>query len=149
MGGRCEWDMAGGQSSAPAVALAHWHSHTLTQARGASRALRSHEDEHCNASRPTGSKKPDNTSLSTPSSDPASPQHVRLPSLFLIPPATPPMATPDDFRNRTLARLDTIRAHLQTSPRTYRLKHKVCIVTGVGSLKGIGSVLSFPPPLLS
>ncbi|KAI1796517.1 NAD(P)-binding protein [Ganoderma leucocontextum] len=48
------------------------------------------------------------------------------------------MASPDEFRKRTLARLDTIRSHLQTAPRTYRLKNKVCIITGVGSLKGIG-----------
>ncbi|KAI0743731.1 NAD-P-binding protein [Daedaleopsis nitida] len=48
------------------------------------------------------------------------------------------MATNDDFRKSTLARLDSIRSHLQNSPRGARLKNKVCIITGVGSLKGIG-----------
>ncbi|KAM5530389.1 hypothetical protein V8D89_015950 [Ganoderma adspersum] len=48
------------------------------------------------------------------------------------------MASADEFRKRTLARLHSIRSHLQTTPRTYRLKNKVCIITGVGSLKGIG-----------
>ncbi|KAI0661436.1 NAD-P-binding protein [Cubamyces menziesii] len=48
------------------------------------------------------------------------------------------MSTNDDFRKRTLARLDSIRSHLQTAPRTGRLSGKVCVITGVGSLKGIG-----------
>ncbi|EJF65174.1 NAD(P)-binding protein [Dichomitus squalens LYAD-421 SS1] len=48
------------------------------------------------------------------------------------------MSSAEEFRKRTLARLDSIRSHLQTVPRTSRLKGKVCIITGVGSLKGIG-----------
>ena len=41
---------------------------------------------------------------------------------------------------RTLARIEKIQAHLSTAPRGTRLKDKVCIITGVGSLKGIGCV---------
>ncbi|RDX44891.1 NAD(P)-binding protein [Polyporus arcularius HHB13444] len=48
------------------------------------------------------------------------------------------MSSDDDFRGRTLARLESIRSHLQNAPRGTRLKDKVCIITGVGSLKGIG-----------
>jgi hypothetical protein len=39
---------------------------------------------------------------------------------------------------RTVARLTKIQSHLATAPRGGKLKDKVCIVTGVGSLKGIG-----------
>ncbi|KAI0633466.1 NAD-P-binding protein [Trametes polyzona] len=55
------------------------------------------------------------------------------------------MSASDDFRKRTLARLDTVRNHLQTSPRGSRLRGKVCVITGAGSLKGIGraAALSF------
>ncbi|KAI0829733.1 NAD-P-binding protein [Trametes gibbosa] len=55
------------------------------------------------------------------------------------------MSANDDFRNRTLARLDSVKNHLQTSPRASRLKGKVCVITGAGSLKGIGraSALTF------
>ncbi|KAI0718982.1 NAD(P)-binding protein [Cerioporus squamosus] len=48
------------------------------------------------------------------------------------------MSSNDEFRRRTLARLESIRSHLQNAPRGTRLKDKVCIITGVGSLKGIG-----------
>ena len=46
----------------------------------------------------------------------------------------------DEFYKKTLARLEKIQSHLEQAPRTGRLKDKVCIVTGVGSLKGIGCV---------
>ncbi|KAI0032460.1 sex determination protein tasselseed-2 [Vararia minispora EC-137] len=39
---------------------------------------------------------------------------------------------------RTAARLSKIQSHLDIAERGGRLKDKVCIVTGVGSLKGIG-----------
>jgi hypothetical protein len=39
---------------------------------------------------------------------------------------------------RTLLRLEKIQSYLSTSPRGERLKGKVCIITGAGSLKGIG-----------
>lgn len=47
----------------------------------------------------------------------------------------------DEFYKRTLARLQKIQTHLETAPRAGRLKDKVCIVTGAGSLKGIGCVV--------
>jgi hypothetical protein len=50
-------------------------------------------------------------------------------------------ASGEDLYKRTLARLERIQAHLSTAPRGARMKDKVCIVTGVGSLKGIGCVL--------
>ncbi|KIJ51436.1 hypothetical protein M422DRAFT_158636 [Sphaerobolus stellatus SS14] len=46
--------------------------------------------------------------------------------------------TPEEFYKKTVARLDKIQNHLKTAPRTGRVKGKVCIITGVGSLKGIG-----------
>lgn len=39
---------------------------------------------------------------------------------------------------KTLARLAKIQSHLSDTPRTSRLKGRVCIITGAGSLKGIG-----------
>lgn len=51
------------------------------------------------------------------------------------------MSANDEFRKRTLARLDSVKNHLQTSPRGARLKGKVCVITGAGSLKGIGYVV--------
>lgn len=41
---------------------------------------------------------------------------------------------------RTVARLQSIQSHLDIAPRGTRLKDKVCVITGVGSLKGIGYV---------
>ncbi|KAJ8696728.1 hypothetical protein PTI98_006574 [Pleurotus ostreatus] len=38
----------------------------------------------------------------------------------------------------TNARLEKIRSHLTQAPRSNKLKDKVCVITGVGSLKGIG-----------
>ncbi|KAH9942252.1 NAD-P-binding protein [Epithele typhae] len=48
------------------------------------------------------------------------------------------MSSADEFRRRTLARLEAVKNHLPSSPRADRLKDKVCIITGAGSLKGIG-----------
>ncbi|OSD04092.1 NAD-P-binding protein [Trametes coccinea BRFM310] len=48
------------------------------------------------------------------------------------------MSSNDEFRKRTLARLESVKSHLQTAPRSGRLHGKVCVITGVGSLKGIG-----------
>jgi len=47
--------------------------------------------------------------------------------------------------SKTSNRLQKIQAHLQSAPRAGRLRDKVCIITGVGSLKGIGraSALAF------
>lgn len=53
-----------------------------------------------------------------------------------------PNPTSDDHYKRTLARIDQIQTHLARTPRGTRLKGKVCIITGVGSLKGIGCACS-------
>ncbi|KDQ57763.1 hypothetical protein JAAARDRAFT_194042 [Jaapia argillacea MUCL 33604] len=44
----------------------------------------------------------------------------------------------DDHYKRTLARIEKIQSHLANSPRGSKLKGKVCVITGVGSMKGIG-----------
>ncbi|OAX44119.1 NAD(P)-binding protein [Rhizopogon vinicolor AM-OR11-026] len=44
----------------------------------------------------------------------------------------------EEHYQRTLVRIEQIQSHLSNSPRGQRLKHKTCIVTGVGSLHGIG-----------
>ncbi|PCH43805.1 NAD(P)-binding protein [Wolfiporia cocos MD-104 SS10] len=44
----------------------------------------------------------------------------------------------DDFAKRTAARLEQVQTHLDNAPRGSRLKGKVCILTGVGSMLGIG-----------
>ncbi|GJJ06630.1 hypothetical protein Clacol_000824 [Clathrus columnatus] len=46
--------------------------------------------------------------------------------------------SPQEAYKRTVARLERIQNHLSNTPRSNRLKGKVCIITGVGSLKGIG-----------
>ena len=48
-------------------------------------------------------------------------------------------ASPQEHHHkRTVVRLARIQSHLATAPRTAKLKDKVAIITGVGSLKGIG-----------
>ena len=44
----------------------------------------------------------------------------------------------EEAYKRTVTRLQKIQSHLDTTSRGNRLKDKVCIITGVGSLKGIG-----------
>lgn len=44
----------------------------------------------------------------------------------------------EEFAKRTAARLEKIQSQLETSPRASRLKGKVCVITGVGSMLGIG-----------
>lgn len=44
----------------------------------------------------------------------------------------------EEHLRRTQARLEQIRSQFVQSPRGSKLKDKVCIITGVGSLKGIG-----------
>lgn len=46
--------------------------------------------------------------------------------------------TAEEIYKATTARIDKIRSQLAEAPRGVRLKGKVCVVTGVGSLKGIG-----------
>ncbi|KAG7450964.1 NAD(P)-binding protein [Guyanagaster necrorhizus] len=43
-----------------------------------------------------------------------------------------------DYAKTVNARLDSIRSHFTQAPRAGKLNNKVCIITGVGSLKGIG-----------
>ncbi|KAF8210391.1 hypothetical protein K438DRAFT_2011795 [Mycena galopus ATCC 62051] len=43
-----------------------------------------------------------------------------------------------EFYSQTKERIAKIQSHLTNSPRGTRLKDKVCVITGVGSLKGIG-----------
>ncbi|KAJ7287416.1 hypothetical protein C8J57DRAFT_1283845 [Mycena rebaudengoi] len=50
----------------------------------------------------------------------------------------PKQQSAEEFYQNTKARIQKIQSHLATSPRGIRLKDKVCIITGVGSLKGIG-----------
>lgn len=50
--------------------------------------------------------------------------------------------SPQEHYRHTVARLARIKSHLETAPRTGKLKGKVAIVTGVGSLKGIGYTFS-------
>jgi hypothetical protein len=45
----------------------------------------------------------------------------------------------EEFAAQTRARLETIKTHLETVPRSGKLKGKTCVITGAGSLKGIGS----------
>lgn len=44
----------------------------------------------------------------------------------------------EEHHQRTLFRIGQIRSHLSNSPRGQRLKDKTCVITGVGSLYGIG-----------
>lgn len=49
-----------------------------------------------------------------------------------------PTKSPEEAYKHTLARIQKIQSHLDNVPRGSKLKDKVCIITGVGSLKGIG-----------
>lgn len=51
-------------------------------------------------------------------------------------------ASPQEHYKHTLVRLARIQSHLATAPRTGKLKGKIAIITGVGSLKGIGYTFS-------
>lgn len=46
--------------------------------------------------------------------------------------------SPQEHYKRTVSRLASIQSHLATAPRSGKLRGKVAVVTGVGSLKGIG-----------
>ncbi|KAI0074372.1 NAD(P)-binding protein [Panus rudis PR-1116 ss-1] len=49
----------------------------------------------------------------------------------------------EEHYKRSQARLQKIQTHLDSAPRSGRLKGKVCIITGVGSVKGIGRATAF------
>ncbi|THH19947.1 hypothetical protein EW146_g1319 [Bondarzewia mesenterica] len=53
--------------------------------------------------------------------------------------------SPEEFYQRTVARIEKIQSHLNSAPRGTRLKGKVCVITGVASLMGIGA--DFQPML--
>lgn len=44
----------------------------------------------------------------------------------------------EEHYQRTTARIQQIQSQLDNTVRSGKLKDKVCIITGVGSLKGIG-----------
>ncbi|KAH7913914.1 hypothetical protein BJ138DRAFT_1133778 [Hygrophoropsis aurantiaca] len=44
----------------------------------------------------------------------------------------------EEHYQRTLTRVNQIQSHLSNAPRSQRLQGKTCIITGVGSLHGIG-----------
>ena len=46
----------------------------------------------------------------------------------------------EDLHKITVARIQKIQSQLANAPRGIRLKDKVCIITGVGSMHGIGYV---------
>lgn len=46
----------------------------------------------------------------------------------------------EELYKTTTARIQKIQSQLANAPRGTKLKDKVCIITGVGSLKGIGYV---------
>lgn len=49
-------------------------------------------------------------------------------------------STAEEHYATTTARMKQLQSHLDTAVRAGKLQDKVCIVTGVGSLKGIGYV---------
>ncbi|KXN85348.1 3-oxoacyl-[acyl-carrier-protein] reductase FabG [Leucoagaricus sp. SymC.cos] len=49
----------------------------------------------------------------------------------------PPKSLEETYKH-TLARIQKIQSHLDNAPKGSKLKDKVCVITGVGSLKGIG-----------
>ncbi|EIN11506.1 NAD(P)-binding protein [Punctularia strigosozonata HHB-11173 SS5] len=49
-----------------------------------------------------------------------------------------PVVDDKEFYKQTVQRLAKIQSHLSETPRGTRMKGKVCVVTGVASLKGIG-----------
>lgn len=54
--------------------------------------------------------------------------------------ARPDRTAVEQQQQRTLARLEAVKHHFDTAQSAGRFANKVAIVTGVGSLKGIGSV---------
>ncbi|KAI0051812.1 sex determination protein tasselseed-2 [Auriscalpium vulgare] len=58
----------------------------------------------------------------------------------MAPPKQPTLklGSPEEHHRRTVARISQIQSHLEQAPRGTKLKGKVCVITGVGSLKGIG-----------
>ncbi|CAE6419625.1 unnamed protein product, partial [Rhizoctonia solani] len=55
----------------------------------------------------------------------------------------PPKVGAEQYAKLTVERLQRIQSQLTTAPRAGKLKGKVCIITGVGSIKGIGRATAF------
>ena len=55
-------------------------------------------------------------------------------------------AAPDEHYKRTTARIQQIQSQFASKPPGDKLQGKVCIITGVGSLKGIGCVCKCSGP---
>ena len=51
-------------------------------------------------------------------------------------------ALADESYQKTLTRLENIKKHFRDGQGSGKLKDKVCVITGVGSLKGIGCVFA-------
>ncbi|CEL60809.1 3-oxoacyl-[acyl-carrier-protein] reductase FabG OS=Thermotoga maritima (strain ATCC 43589 / MSB8 / DSM 3109 / JCM 10099) GN=fabG PE=3 SV=1 [Rhizoctonia solani AG-1 IB] len=72
-----------------------------------------------------------------------------MPDAPTKPKATSPTALPppnvgaEQYAKLTVERLQRIQSQLTTAPRAGKLKGKVCIITGVGSIKGIGRATAF------
>ena len=56
---------------------------------------------------------------------------------------------PEEFYKLTQARLEAIKSQFTSTPRGFKLKGKVCVITGAGSLQGIGCVMSATLSFLS
>jgi ferritin-like metal-binding protein YciE len=52
--------------------------------------------------------------------------------------------TVEDHYAATKARIEKIQSQLDNTARGDKLRGKVCVITGVGSLKGIGYVITIP-----
>lgn len=61
--------------------------------------------------------------------------------------ATRKVADAEEHYERTKARIEKIQSHFCKNARGTRMQGKVCIITGVGSLKGIGCVFNLWPVL--
>jgi hypothetical protein len=46
--------------------------------------------------------------------------------------------SPEEHYATTTARIKQIQSQFENSIRSFKLKDKVCVITGVGSMKGIG-----------
>ncbi|KAL0956478.1 hypothetical protein HGRIS_002624 [Hohenbuehelia grisea] len=55
----------------------------------------------------------------------------------------PKLPSPEEVQRVTGARLEQLRNHLANTPRSGKLTDKVCIITGVASMKGIGRATAF------
>ncbi|KAB5591059.1 Glucose and ribitol dehydrogenase [Ceratobasidium theobromae] len=71
---------------------------------------------------------------------PDAPTKPKLSSPTALP---PPAVGREEFSKQTAERLQMIQSQLTSTPRAGKLKGKVCVITGVGSIKGIGRAAAF------